>query len=67
MLYDHPIGQLNVKQTHDSFLTVLVITGVPSCRDQTYSVGLHKLTPQHIIAIELDCQRLEKHLDITDL
>ena len=50
MLYGHLISLLHVKQPHDSFLTVLVITGVPSCGDQPYSVGLQKLTPQHLIA-----------------
>ena len=43
MLYDHPISLLHVKQQHDSFLNVLVITGVLSRGDQPYSVGLQKL------------------------
>jgi len=50
MLYDHPISLLHVKQQHDSFLNVLVITGVLSLGDQPYSVGLQRLTPQELIA-----------------
>ena len=34
MLYGYPVGLLHVKQPHDSFLTVLVITVVPSRGDQ---------------------------------
>jgi hypothetical protein len=43
VLYGHPFSLLHLKQPHDSFLTVLVITGVPSRGDQPYSVGLQKL------------------------
>jgi len=48
--YDHTISHLHVKQPHDSFRTVIVVTGVPSRGDQPYSVGLQKLAPQHFIA-----------------
>ena len=67
MLYDHTISLLHVKQPHDMFLTVLVITGLPSRGDQPYSVGLQKRAPQHFIACDRDCQRLEKHLNVSDL
>ena len=67
MLYVHPIGQINVKQPHDSFLTVLVVTGEPSNVDQPYNVGLEKLAPQLFIACRRGCQRLVNHLDISDL
>jgi hypothetical protein len=50
MLYGDPIGLLHVKQPSGSFLTVLVITGVPCRVDQPYSVGLQKFAPQHVIA-----------------
>jgi len=50
MLYGHPIGLLHVKQPRDSFLTVLVITGLLSRGYQPYSVGLQKLAPQQLIA-----------------
>jgi len=67
ILYDQPIPLIHVKQPHDSFLTVLVITGLPSRGVQTYSVGLQKLAPQHLIAGWRDCQGFEKNLDISDL
>jgi len=67
MLYDHPIGQLFVNQPHDSFVTVLVITGVTSNGDQPHGVGLQKLAPQQFIACVRDCKRFDKHLDISDL
>jgi hypothetical protein len=60
MLYDHPIGLLHVKHPHDSRLTVLVITGLPSLGYQPYSVGLQKHVPQHFISRGRDCQGLEK-------
>ena len=50
MLYGHPIGLLHDKQPHDSFLTVIVITGVPSRGDHPYSGGFQKPPPQHFIA-----------------
>jgi hypothetical protein len=67
ILYGHPISLLHVKQPHDSFITVLVITGVPSRGDQPYSVGLQKLAPKQFIPRVRDCQRLEKHLNVSDL
>jgi len=67
MIYDHPIGQLHLKKSHDSFLTVLVITGLPSRGNQPYSVELQKPAPQHIIARGCDCQGLEKNLNVSDL
>ena len=65
MFYDHPIGLLHVKQPHDSFLTLLVITGVPSRGDQTYSVLLQKRAPQQFIAGGRDLQELD--LNVSDL
>jgi hypothetical protein len=50
MLYGKPISLRHVKQSQDSFLSVLVITGVPSDGEKPYSVGLQKLAPQHLIA-----------------
>jgi hypothetical protein len=41
---------LHVKQPHDSFITVVVIKGVPSLGDQPNSVGLQKIAPQQLIA-----------------
>jgi hypothetical protein len=67
VLYDHPIGLLHVKQQHDSFLTVLMIIGVPSLGDQTYSVGLQKLAPQHFISRGRDRQGLEENRNVSDL
>jgi len=52
VLYFHPISLLLGKQPHDSFLTVLVITGVPSRGYQPSSVGLQKLAPQLLIAAD---------------
>jgi hypothetical protein len=66
-LGDHPIILFHVKQPHDSFLTVLVIKGVPSSGDQPYYVGLQKLKPQHLIAQRRDCQGFEKNFDISDM
>ena len=45
MLYDHPISLLHVKQPHDTFLSVLVITGLPSRGDLPYGVGIQELAP----------------------
>ena len=67
MHYDEPISLFHVKQPHDSYLTVVVITGLPFRGDQLYSVGLQKLTPQHFIACGSDCQSLEKNLNDSDL
>jgi len=67
ILYFHPIGLHHVKHPHESFLTVLVITGVPSRGDQTYSVGLHKLAPQQFIARGRDRQGLEENLNVSHL
>jgi hypothetical protein len=50
MLYDHPITLLYVKQLHDSFISLLVITGVSSRVDQPYSVRLQKHAPQQFVA-----------------
>jgi len=50
-------------QLHDSFLTVLVITCLPSRGDQTYSVLLQKLAPQHFISRVRDRQGLEENLN----
>jgi hypothetical protein len=58
----HLFGLLHFKQPNDSFLTLLVIKGVPSRGDQTYSVGLQNLAPQHFIARGRDSQRLELNL-----
>ena len=60
MLYGHPIGPLHVKQQQDSFLTVLVITGVSSRGDQTYSIGFKNLrrnTLLHADAIIRDSRK----------
>ena len=43
VLYDHPICLLHVKQPHGNFLTVLVITDVPSRGDQTLLSGFKNL------------------------
>ena len=43
MLFGQLFGLLHVKEPHDSFLTVLVITGVNSLVDQRYSFGLKNL------------------------
>ena len=65
-LYVNPIGLLYVKQSHDSFLIVLVITGVPYCGNQTYIVGHEKLAPQQFITRGRDRQRLEDNLNVSD-
>jgi hypothetical protein len=67
VFYDHPIGLLQVKQPHDSFLTVVVITGVPSRGDQTYRVWLQKLAPQHFIARGRHRHGFEESLNVSDL
>ena len=67
MLYGQTISLLHVKQPHVSFLTVLIITGVPSRGDHPYIVGLQKLAPQQFIARGRNCQTLEKHLNVSDL
>jgi len=56
-----------MKQPYDSFLTVLVITGIPSPDDQTYSVGLQKIEPQKFIAPGRVCPGLEGNLKVSDL
>jgi len=66
MLYDHPNSLLLVKHPHDKFLTVLVITGVPSRADQPYCDGHKKVVPQHFIARGRDCQGLDKNLNVSD-
>jgi len=67
MLSGHTIGLLRVKQPHDSILTALVITCVPSRGDQPCSFRLQKLAPQHCSARLRDCQELMENHDISDL
>jgi hypothetical protein len=52
MIYEHPVGLFHVKQPHDSFLTVHVITCVSSLEDQTYSVGLKKMHPNNLLHVD---------------
>ena len=61
-LYGHPIGLLHVKQPHDSFHTVLVITIVPS-RGTPYIFRLQKLAPQHLIGSSRYWQGFQENLD----
>jgi len=65
MLYDHPISLLHLKNPHDIFIAVLVITGVPSRGDQPYSAGLQKHMAQQFIALARDSQGLEKNLNVS--
>ena len=67
MLNNQPISLLRVQQSHDSVLTVIVITGVPYSVAQTYSVALKQLPTQHFIACGRDYQGLEKYLNVSDL
>jgi len=56
-----------MEEPHDSFLSLLVITGVPYLGDQPYNVGLQEIAPQHFISRERDCHGLEKYINVSDL
>jgi len=67
VIYDHPIRMLHVKQPHDSFLTVLVITCVNSRADYSCSVSLQKLAPKTYYCTWRNHQGLEENNNVSNL
>jgi len=55
---------LHMQQPHHRLLTVVLVTRVPSSRNQAYSIGLQETSTQDLIACRFDSYRLEKNAQI---
>jgi len=56
-----------MQQAHQGLIVVHVITGVPTCRNQSYRVGLEELFAQELTACGRYRNRLDKDFDVAYL
>jgi len=63
----HPVRLFNSQQPHHGLPSVLVITGVPTRRNESYSVGFQNPFVQEIITCRRDRYRLDKDFDVAKL